>query len=42
VAAGQTSHDAAPTFGSFRGDGVSTLEAEISIRILEELPEPVR
>lgn len=31
VAAGQLSQDAAPTLGSFRGEAVSTLDAEISI-----------
>jgi len=35
VAAGQLSQDAAPTFGSFRGEGVSSMDAEISISVLD-------
>ena len=35
VAAGQRSQDAAPTFGSFRGDAVTTFEAEILINALQ-------
>jgi transglutaminase-like putative cysteine protease len=33
VAAGQLSQDAAPTFGSFRGEAVSSMNAEISMSI---------
>jgi transglutaminase-like putative cysteine protease len=36
VAAGQLSQDAAPTYGSFRGDATSSLKAEISIRALDD------
>ncbi|MBK5102712.1 MAG: transglutaminase family protein [Burkholderiales bacterium] len=36
VAAGQSPQDAAPTFGSFRGEAVSTLEAEISISLPDD------
>jgi transglutaminase-like putative cysteine protease len=35
VAAGRLSQDAAPTFGSFRGEGVSSMDAEISISVLD-------
>jgi transglutaminase-like putative cysteine protease len=35
VAAGQLSQDAAPTFGSFRGEAESSLDAEISISVLD-------
>jgi len=35
VAAGQSPQDAAPTRGSFRGEAVSSMDAEISIRVLE-------
>ena len=35
VAAGQLSQDAAPTLGSFRGEAVSTMDAEIAMRALE-------
>jgi transglutaminase-like putative cysteine protease len=33
VAAGQLSQDAAPTFGSFRGEAVSSMDADISISV---------
>jgi len=36
VAAGQLSQDAAPTFGSFRGEAVSSMDAEISMRLVEK------
>jgi len=36
VAAGQRSQDAAPTFGSFRGEATSSLDAEILISVLEK------
>lgn len=36
VAAGSLSQDAAPTLGSFRGKAVSSLEAEISITVMEK------
>lgn len=36
VAAGQLSQDAAPTFGSFRGEAVSSMDAEISMRVAEK------
>jgi len=39
VASGPMPQDAAPTFGSFRGQGVSTLEADISISLLAETPD---
>lgn len=35
VAAGQLSQDAAPTFGSFRGEAVSSMDADISISVLD-------
>jgi transglutaminase-like putative cysteine protease len=35
VAAGQFSRDAAPTFGSFRGEAVSSMDAEISIKVID-------
>lgn len=35
VAAGQLSRDAAPTLGSFRGDAVSSMDAEILMSIVE-------
>ena len=35
VAAGRLSQDAAPTSGSFRGEGVSSMDAEISISVLD-------
>jgi transglutaminase-like putative cysteine protease len=35
VAAGQLSQDAAPTFGSYRGDAVSSMDAEITMSIVE-------
>ncbi len=38
VAAGQSPEDAAPTFGKFRGDALSTLTAEISISHVEKDP----
>ena len=36
VAAGQLSQDAAPTFGSFRGEAVSSMDAEISISVVDQ------
>ena len=35
VAAGQLSQDAAPTFGSYRGEAVSSMDAEIVMSIVE-------
>jgi transglutaminase-like putative cysteine protease len=35
VAAGQLSRDAAPTFGSFRGEAVSSMDADISVSVLD-------
>ncbi len=35
VAAGQLPQDAAPTFGSYRGEAVSSMDAEITMRIME-------
>jgi len=35
VAAGQLSQDAAPTFGSFRGEAVSSMDAEIVMSVVE-------
>jgi transglutaminase-like putative cysteine protease len=35
VAAGQLSRDAAPTFGNFRGEAVSSMDAEISMSLVE-------
>ncbi|MEO6976591.1 MAG: transglutaminase family protein [Gallionella sp.] len=35
VAAGQLSRDAAPTFGSFRGEAVSSMDANISVSVLD-------
>jgi len=35
VAAGQHPRDAAPTFGNFRGDAISSMDAEISITLSE-------
>ena len=35
VAAGRLSQDAAPTSGRFRGEGVSSMDAEISISVLD-------
>ena len=35
VAAGQLSQDAAPTFGSYRGDAVSSMDAAITMSIVE-------
>lgn len=36
VAAGLRAQDAAPTFGSFRGKAVSTMETQLSLRVMEE------
>jgi transglutaminase-like putative cysteine protease len=35
VAAGQLSQDAAPSFGNYRGEAVSSMEAEITMRVVE-------
>jgi len=36
VAAGQLSQDAAPTLGNFRGEAVSSMDAEITMRFLDK------
>jgi transglutaminase-like putative cysteine protease len=36
VAAGQLSQDAAPTLGNFRGEAVSSMDAEIIMRLVED------